>query len=139
MNVKLAHHVAADMVLVIHVLFVAFVVIGLVLIIVGLLRHWRWVRNLWFRTAHLLSIGIVVTQAWVDLICPLTIWENYLRHQAGDAVYAYPFIRHWLQELIFYDAEPWVFVLCYTIFGALVLVTWILGPPKWGRDEEVGS
>ena len=39
----------ADTVLLIHALFVAFVVLGLLLILVGGLLHWPWVRNRLFR------------------------------------------------------------------------------------------
>jgi hypothetical protein len=63
---------AADAVLMLHVLFVAFVIVGLVLIVVGRLMSWSWVRNWWFRVIHLVAIGIVVLQSWLGVICPLT-------------------------------------------------------------------
>ena len=66
----------ADGVLVAHALFIAFVVFGQVLILLGLLLGWRWVRNFRFRIAHLAAIGIVVVQAWIGVLCPLTILEN---------------------------------------------------------------
>lgn len=121
---------AADGLLIIHALFIAFVVFGLVFIIAGLVREWRWVRNPWFRFIHLGAIGIVVIQAWLNIICPLTIWENNLREKAGEATYAGSFIQHWLHKLIFYQAETWVFTLCYTVFGALVVLAWYLAPPS---------
>ena len=121
---------AADGLLIIHALFIAFVVFGLILIIAGLVRGWRWVRNPWFRFIHLGAIGIVVIQAWLNVICPLTVWENNLREKAGDATYAGSFIRHWLHKLIFYQAEAWVFTLSYTAFAALVVLAWYLAPPS---------
>ena len=121
---------AADGLLIIHALFIAFVVFGLILIIAGLVRGWRWVRNPWFRFIHLGAIGIVVIQAWLNVICPLTIWENNLREKAGEAIYAGSFIQHWLHDLIFYQAEAWVFTLSYTAFAALVVLVWYLAPPS---------
>ena len=53
---------AADAILVMHVLFVAFVVIGLLLIHLGKTRGWFWVRNPWFRLAHVAAIGVVTLQ-----------------------------------------------------------------------------
>ena len=106
---------AADGLLIIHALFIAFVVFGLIFIIAGLVRGWRWTRNPWFRFIHLGAIGIVVIQAWLNIICPLTIWENSLRDKAGEATYAGSFIQHWLHKLIFYQAEAWVFTLLYRI------------------------
>lgn len=120
----------ADAVLVAHGLFVAFVVIGQALVLAGLWRGWEWVRNRRFRIAHLLAIGVVVLQAWLGVLCPLTILENWLRAQAGEAGYAGSFIQHWLHRVLFYEAEPWVFTAIYTVFGALVIATWRLAPPR---------
>lgn len=127
---------AADAMLVIHVLFVAFVVLGLILIFVGRLLAWQWVRNLWFRIAHLAGIGIVVLQAWVGVVCPLTIWEMQLREKAGEYIYQGSFIAHWLNELLYYQAPAWVFIVCYTIFGALVVLSWFLVPPRRSSDAR---
>jgi len=61
------YQLLADMVLVLHVAIVAFVVIGLVLIVAGNLRGWRWVNALWFRLAHLAAIAIVVAESWIGM------------------------------------------------------------------------
>ena len=124
---------AADGLLIIHTLFIAFVVFGLVFIIAGLAGHWRWVRNPWFRFMHLGAIGIVVVQSWLGVVCPLTTWENNLRERAGDVAYAGSFIQHWLHKLIFYQAEAWVFTLVYTAFAALVVLAWHLAPPDLSK------
>ncbi|MHC4946824.1 MAG: DUF2784 domain-containing protein [Planctomycetota bacterium] len=120
----------ADLVLLLHWLFVAFVVLGLVLVLVGGLRRWRWVRNPWFRIGHLAAIAVVVVQAWTGLACPLTILERDLRTRAGETTYEGAFIAHWLHELLFYDADPWVFTTVYTAFGGLVLASWLLVRPR---------
>ena len=124
---------AADGLLIIHTLFIAFVVFGLVFIIAGFAWRWRWVRNPWFRFIHLGAIGIVAAQSWLNVICPLTIWENNLRERAGDVPYAGSFIQHWLHKLIFYQAEAWVFTLIYTAFGALVILAWYFVPPRLSK------
>lgn len=122
--------IAADAVLIAHVLFVAFVVIGLLLIGLGGMLSWHWVRNRSFRILHLLAIGIVVLQAWVGVICPLTTLEMALRERAGDAVYEGSFISHWLDAILYYQAPAWVFMVCYTLFGLLVAGSWFLVRPK---------
>ena len=119
----------ADALLLIHVLFVGFVVLGLVAIYLGFFLHWRWVRNRWFRILHLMAIVIVVLQAWLGMICPLTTWEMALREQAGAAVYAGSFIQHWLHQLLYWQAPDWVFIVVYTVFGALVLASWFIVRP----------
>ncbi len=115
---------AADLLLFGHVMFVIFVVFGLALILLGKLLDWNWVRNPWFRFAHLGAIGIVVLQSWVGVFCPLTRWEMAFRARAGDVVYAGSFISHWLESILYFHAPAWAFTTCYTIFGALVVASW---------------
>lgn len=127
----------ADLILVTHALFVAFVVLGLAAILFGKYRRWGWVRNLRFRLLHLAAIGIVVAESWLGLACPLTEWENRAREAAaGGAAYSSSFIQHWLHEILFYDFAPWVFTLAYTAFGALVLAAWLLVPPERPPRKE---
>ena len=117
----------ADTILIIHFAFVVFVVFGFLLILIGLLAHWSWIHNRYFRITHLAAIGFVVVQAWFGELCPLTIWENELRRRAGQSDYAETFVEHWLHELLFYQAEPWIFTTIYSCFGALVVLVWFLG------------
>ncbi len=122
--------VAADAILLLHVLFVAFVVAGLILILTGRALSWYWVRNPWFRVSHLVAICVVVAQSWFGVTCPLTIWEMSLRLRAGDAVYSGSFISHWLDTLLYYQAPAWVFVVSYSTFGALVVASWFWIRPR---------
>jgi hypothetical protein len=133
MNKTLVYGLSADIILVIHMLFIVFVVIGFCLIIVGAVLRWSWIKNFWFRCLHLLAIGIVAAQAWIGQICPLTEWENSLREVAGGVTYTGTFVNYWLQRLIFYDFPQWVFTFAYTIFGAIVFITWVLVPPGLPR------
>ena len=130
MSSQTLHHVAADLVLLVHTSFVVFVVLGLVLILCGAALHWSWIRNPWFRLAHLLAIAIVVLQSWLDVLCPLTTLETALRQRAGDAPYAGSFIAHWLEALLYYRAPAWIFMLCYTVFGAIVAISWYYVRPR---------
>jgi len=127
MNSAALYGLLADAILVIHFLFVVFVVFGLVLILIGLLAQWSWVHNRIFRITHLAAIGIVVLQAWLGQLCPLTVWENDLRRLAGQSAYEETFVEHWLHQVLFYQAEPWVFAVIYTGFGVLVVLVWFLG------------
>ena len=122
--------IAADAILLLHLLFVAFVVIGLALIFVGKARRWSWVRNPWFRVTHLLAIAAVVIQSWFGVICPLTTFEVALRSRAGDTIYTGSFISHWLETTLYYQVPPWVFTVCYTAFGAVVVGSWFLMRPR---------
>lgn len=122
--------IAADTILAIHVGFVIFVIFGLLLVFIGYALSWRWVRNPVFRVIHLLAVLFVVLQSWLSMICPLTTWEMQLRQNAGDTIYTGSFLSHWLQELLYYQAPAWVFVICYTLFGLLVILSWVWVRPR---------
>lgn len=121
----------ADVVLVLHVFFVAFILAGLLLTVVGGYRHWDWVRNAWFRSSHLAAITVVVAQSWIGVICPLTTTEMWLRGRAAETQYDGSFIEYWLQRFLYYDVPSWVFVAAYTMFGILIVATWIKFPPQF--------
>src|ERR1700689_954096 len=105
----MAYRLLADLIVAIHSAYVAFVVVGQALILVGLLRRWRWVRNWWFRVAHLVAIVVVALETAFNIPCPLTVWEQRLREMAGDEVSRGTFIGDLLHNLIFVDAPPWAF------------------------------
>ena len=127
------YRIAADAVLIVHTAFVAFVVVGLLAIVLGGVRNWRWVRNPWLRLAHFACIAVVVVQSLFGWRCPLTDWENQLRILAGQTPYDSGFIAHWLHSVIFFDLQHWQFMVGYITFAVLVLVTLVLVPPDWSR------
>jgi hypothetical protein len=77
---------AADLVVVVHVAFIAFV-------LVGGYAAWRWPRLLW---AHVPALALTVTLFAFGADCPLTDLERYLRREAGEAVYRDGFVAHYL-------------------------------------------
>jgi len=85
------YRVLADGVLVLHLLFIVFVVAG------GLwLRRWPWLA--WLHLpAVLWGVGIELTGG----ICPLTPWENRLREWGGEAGYTGGFVEHYLLPIIY--------------------------------------
>jgi len=119
----------ADLIVMIHAAYVSFIVFGLALVLVGVVLRWQWVRNTWFRTIHLIAIGIVIAESVVGIPCPLTVWERELRQVAGQTGYQGDFIGYWTHRLLFYRAEPWVFTLVYVLFGLAVVAAFLLAPP----------
>lgn len=85
------YHALADLVLVIHALFILFVLFG------GLLAlHWR--RVVWL---HLPAMAWAVLLEVFGWLCPLTPLEQNLRQAAGDTAYSGGFIEHYLVPLIY--------------------------------------
>lgn len=130
----------ADTILVVHFAFITFVIGGQLCVIVGYFRSWRWIRNLTFRLCHILAIAIVAGLAWVNRLCPLTVWERALRNAGGEQSYQGSFVEYWISRFVYYDAPQWVFTVAYSLFGGLVLFTWMwIRPEKDLRDRPTGS
>lgn len=125
-----AYEIVADITVVVHALFVLFVVGGQAAILAGWVRKWRWTRNFTFRVTHCAAIVFVVLATWFGVTCPLTTLENNLRRLAGSGTYEMSFIGYWLNRLIFYTAPEWVFTLMYTVFSCLVVITYVAYPPR---------
>jgi hypothetical protein len=126
----------ADAVVAVHLAIVAFVIFGQLAIMVGVVCRWQWARNLWFRLGHLAVILIVAWESLSGIECPLTTWERNLRVWGGQTVSDGTFIGKLCHDWLFYDGPPEVFTACYVIFAALVLLTFVAAPPRWGRKRS---
>ncbi|MEN6451521.1 MAG: DUF2784 domain-containing protein [Thermoguttaceae bacterium] len=120
----------ADAILLLHFAYVLFVLLGMPAILIGVLLRWTWVRNFWFRAIHLAAIGLVVLESICGIACPLTVWEDRLREAGGGANEPGWFLGRWIERLLFVDASPTVLLVCYVAFGAAVLLTFYLAPPR---------
>jgi hypothetical protein len=85
------YRILADGVLVLHLAFIIFVVLGGLLVL-------RWPRLVW---VHLPVAAYGVLIELVGWVCPLTPIENRLRHLGGQAGYSGGFIEHYLLPLIY--------------------------------------
>ena len=126
----------ADLILYVHVAFVGFVVLSVPVILIGALRKWQFVRNPVFRITHCAAMVYVAVNTLLGIMCPLTIWENNLRHQAGQEGVGESFIAHWLSTLLFYQFPGWVFALVYTLFALLILAMFKLAPIRWKAPQS---
>ena len=122
---------AADAIVVFHFGYVLFAVGGELVVLLGWLLRWRWIRNLAFRIVHLASVVVVAVEALIKVLCPLTDWEYRLRLLAGQTVEEeIPFMARLVRRIIFYDFPAWVFTLTYILFALLVAATFLLVPPR---------
>lgn len=128
----------ANAVLIAHLGIVLFIIGGLLLTLLGAALGWQWVKNFWFRALHLVGIVYIALEAWLGIVCPLTTLELWLREQAGQTVYEGDFIAHWMRQIMFYEAPPWVFIAAYSGFGALVVASWFLVRPTFPRRDAAG-
>jgi hypothetical protein len=116
----------ADAILLVHFSIVVFIVGGLVLTWIGAALGWAWVRNAWFRYAHLAAIAYVAAEALLGVACPLTVWEDLARGGARPE----SFIGRWVRTVLFYEAPEWVFTLAYVAWALAALATLRVVPPR---------
>jgi hypothetical protein len=129
----------ADALVVFHAALVAFVVLGLIVVLLGRALDWQWVRNFYFRAIHAVVIGVVVAESVFGVPCPFTVWEYQLRLAAGQTADPTSFIGRCVHRLLFYDFPEWVFTTGYCLFGAIVLATFIFVPPRWPGRRRVNA
>ncbi|MEW6414660.1 MAG: DUF2784 domain-containing protein [Pseudomonadota bacterium] len=90
MNPQVAAFLADALVLV-HLVFVAFVLAGGLLLL-------RWPRLAW---VHLPAATWGAAIEFAGAVCPLTPLENTLRAQAGEAGYRGGFVEHYLLPVLY--------------------------------------
>ncbi|MDX1631812.1 MAG: septal ring lytic transglycosylase RlpA family protein [Thermoanaerobaculia bacterium] len=83
--------VLADLVLLLHGLFVVVVALGWILVL-------RWPRLLWLQIPCVVWGFLVEATGW---ICPLTPLEKRLRIEAGEEGYEGGFLAHYIEPLIY--------------------------------------
>ncbi len=114
----------ADLVVIVHLGFVTFVMLGALLTL-------RWPRIIW------LHLPAAVWGAYVEIagrICPLTPLEIWLRQRGGEAGYADGFVEHYLLPLLYpgsLTAEVQQLLGAAVVLINTVLYTWL-----WYRRQH---
>ena len=124
---QLSYRLLADLVVLVHIAFVVFAVLG------GLLAA-RWRCLVWIHLPAVIWAMIVEFFGWV---CPLTPLENWLRRRGGQAGYPSDFIAHYILPVLYPEELTREVQIC---LGALVLLinlsvyTWIFRCKKTSRN-----
>jgi len=117
--------ILGQLVLAVHLLVIAFNVLGLVAIPLGARLGWGWVRIRWWRALHLASWVVVAVQAVLGRACFLTIWQDDLTGGGAEV----PLIMRIVNGLIYWPLPMWAFTALYLALFGLVLVLWRRVPP----------
>ncbi len=107
------YRIIADLLVFIHAGFIAFVVLGGLLLL-----KYRWLAVL-----HVPAVGWGVLLELNNWYCPLTEWENDFRHAAEQSGYQGGFVEHYLIPLIYpHDLTEDV----QTVLGLLTILVNVL-------------
>ncbi|MBK5511729.1 DUF2784 domain-containing protein [Pseudomonas sp. TH15] len=85
------YRIAADGLVLFHLLFILFVLFGGLLVL-------KWRHLIWW---HLPAAAWGVIVEVFHLTCPLTYWENLMREAAGQTVYGGGFVEHYVLPVIY--------------------------------------
>jgi hypothetical protein len=107
----MAYRLLADVTMVVHFGFLAYVVAG------GFLA-WRWPRAIW---PHLLAAGWGLSTLVFHLHCPLTWLEDWCRRRAGEAGLGHGFIDTYLTGIVYPERYTGLLQL---LGAAVVAVSW---------------
>jgi hypothetical protein len=118
------YQAGVDVVVVIHLLFIGFVVGGVFL-------AWRWPRIIW---AHIPAVVYGALVEFAGFTCPLTLLENDLRRHAGEAGYRGGFIDHYLVAVIY---PPGLTRGMQIGLGLLVLLVAVIGYRGFARRHPL--
>ena len=117
----------AIVVVVAHLAFLVFVILGALLAL-------RWKKAPW------LHVPALVWGSFVELtggICPLTPLENRLRRAAGESGYAGGFIEHYLLPIIYPAGLTYTMQIALgiaLILGNVAIYVWIVR--RWRGDGD---
>lgn len=86
-----AYKLMADALVIFHLSFVVFVLLGALLVL-------KWRRLVW------VHIPAVIWGIYIETshnMCPLTRWENHWRELGGEAGYSGGFVDHYLMPILY--------------------------------------
>jgi len=127
----MAYKIFADTIIVVHFLYILFMLLGFLLTIYAVLFREKFFDWWLFRSLHLLGIFYVASLSILGKYCPLTILENELRLKYEVfSVYSGSFIIHYLEKLVYPDVNPLVIQIPTVFLAIFTIVMFIVKPPK---------
>ncbi len=119
--------IAADIVIVIHFLWIAFVILGFPVLL--------WLNSARWRFIHLAAVIWMVLMQVTHSICPLTYLEVWLKSEGrGVEVYSGKFIIETLERLIYVDNVTLEKITCATgVYLTLIVLSFWFRPIRRRR------
>lgn len=123
------YRVLADTVLIVHLSFVLFVVLGGLAVL-------RWPRVAW------LHVPVVLWGIYIEFsgrICPLTPLENHLRQRGGESGYSGGFIDHYITAVMYPEglSRTVQFVIGAVVIAVNVIVYWRVLRRRGHEPDEI--
>ena len=127
-TLQLPYPLLADLIVLVHVGFVVFAVLG------GLLAA-RWQSLVWIHVPAVIWAALVEVFGWV---CPLTPLENWLRRKGGQGGYSSDFIAHYVLPILYPEELTREVQIALGVIVVLInsaIYGWILRSKTRTRDS----
>ena len=127
------HSILADIVIVIHFLWVGFLVLGFPIAL--------YFNNAFWRLFHFGALIAALAMHITNTLCPLTVLEGYLKSMKISAA-SYPgdFIPRLLEKWIYVDAVVLKIVTyLIVIYTVMVILSFFLRPVHFQKKRERGA
>lgn len=125
------YRLLADFLVALHLLWIIFMIAGMILILWGSFFKRGILDWFWFRTLHLLGIIYVGVLSIQGKLCPLTIWDNQLRAKADpEGTYAGSFIIHYVEKLVYPEVDPVILKVATLTFGIITISAYLFASPQ---------
>ncbi|MGH8016519.1 MAG: DUF2784 domain-containing protein [Candidatus Zixiibacteriota bacterium] len=132
----MSERILADFIMVVHFVWILFMIWGFVLTLRGFWKPPFFERWL-FRTVHLAGILLVAALEILGKFCPLTIWENKLRRSYNPSEdYPGSFIIGLIEKLIYPSVSPLVVIIPTILMAAFTLAVFIWRPPSIFKRQK---
>ena len=121
--------ILADLIVVIHFIWILFMLTGFIITIIGYFR--KSIFDWWlFRILHLIGIIYVGLLTVLRQYCPLTILEYALRTRYhSELMYPGSFIVYYIEKLVYPDVNPLIILIPTVIIAIFTLIVFIIKPP----------
>jgi hypothetical protein len=121
------YQLAANLVVLVHLAFILFVVLGGVLVV-------RWRRMAWLHIPAAIWGALIEFAGW---ICPLTPLERRLREAGGNAGYEGGFVEHYIVPIVYpIDLTREMQLLLGALVIAVNVVAYALVLARWRRRKR---
>ena len=123
--------ILSEIVLLLHFSIFLFMILSFILIPYGYFKKWEWVKNIYFRSIHLILMGIILIETILGFMCPLTILENFLRADKKiDNIFS-----KIIHQIMYWDLTNYQFIILYLLSLSYIIFLWLYFRPNQKKSS----
>mgnify|MGYP001241253237 CR=1 FL=1 len=117
----------SEIVLLFHFCIFLFMLLSFFFIPIGYYQKWKWVKNRYYRSIHIILMGIILIETILGFMCPLTKLENFLRNDTKvNSKFA-----EIIHLIMYWDLSSYQFIILYLLSLLYLLFLWFFFKPNF--------